>query len=345
MTSPGARGESDAGVVRPQRPLGADAPADAAMPGPGADATPPEAADAGADARVATQDAAVAPDGSTPAARWVARPLTTPPSYLGSVDNGASCDRDYPTVGFEPEDRDDALHPLFLYFVGTRFADGDLSADHDSPAALAVTEALARRGYVALSGAYDNGAVAWLSDHGNQLRCLFSRDSPSSLIAVACAQPRVDCDLGIAAWGHSQGAFVGVAAADLEPRVRGVWATGYGGDASPGLSPERLRVVNGEADFGNGSPEALNRIAGFGGAGCGPDVDRCLRSNGSGWIRVLRSALADPDASSADHCWFDRRSCVDTTLRLEPSWVDPESTQPFALEQNADWLADIARSP
>jgi hypothetical protein len=96
-------------------------------------------------------------------------------------------------------------------------------------------------------------------------------------------------------------------------------------------------VVNGELDTSNGTAATLNAITGFSNAEC-PDDGRseCLRSNGSGWI-IVRAA--DCQRSSADHCWFDKQTCTDATPVLEPNWVDPASTKPFALLTNADWMA------
>ena len=151
---------------------------------------------------------------------------------------------------------------------------------------------------------WDNGAIGWLSDHVGQLACLFGSGNASSLLAAACALPNVDCELGIAAWGHSQGAYMAEAAASFDPRVRAVWTAGYGGDAPTTLPSNRLRVVNGEADTLNGTVAVLNPIAGFSASEC-PDDGRaqCLRDDGSGWIIVRRADLALPDLSSADHCW------------------------------------------
>lgn len=267
--------------------------------------------------------------------------MSSPPTYLGSVDDGADCSHGYPTLGFEPVASDGQRFPLFLYFVGTAFVQPDASASPDGQAALAVSEAMARRGFVSLSVGYDNGAIAWLSDHQNQLACLFG-GGEQSLLALACALPQVDCERGIATWGHSQGAYVGVAAARFDPRVRAAWATGYGGDASTTLSPNRLRVVNGEADTNNGTPEVLNMITGLTPADCADGASECLRPDGSGWIIVRKTDLADPESSSADHCWFDKRACLDSTIALEPTWVDRGSMKPYALELNADWLARSA---
>jgi hypothetical protein len=268
------------------------------------------------------------------------RPLVGP-SYMGSVSNSADCSMSYPTQGHEP-DTVGVRYPLFLYFVGTAFIASDAAAQYDSPAALAVTEAMARRGFVALSVQYDNDALAWLSDHSGQLSCLFGADNSASLTAAACALPNVDCELGIATWGHSQGGYVAAVAYDHEPRVRAAWTTGYGGDAEGRLPKDRLRVVNGEADGAdNGTAKKLNTITGLTPDACA-EPDQCLRADGSGWIIVRARELAMPETSTADHCWFDRPSCS-SPIALEPNWVDPESDKPFALERNADWVARTVR--
>jgi hypothetical protein len=230
-------------------------------------------------------------------------------------------------------------HPLFLYFVSTSFDANAQASRHDHEAALRVTQAMARRGFVALSAAYDNGPLAWLSDHVNQLTCLFA--SPESLLAKACALPNVDCERGIATWGHSQGGYVAVMAANHDARIRAAWATGYGGDGQSRLPKDRLRVVNGEADLSNGTANVLHQITGLTPAAC-PDSDQCLRENGSGWVIVRKADLADPVGSTADHCWFYKASCGAPSFRLEPSWVDPLSERAYALEGNADWLAATA---
>jgi hypothetical protein len=227
---------------------------------------------------------------------------------------------------------------LFLYFVGTRFVDSDTSARYDSQAAAKITEAMARRGFVALSADYDNS----LSLAADKLSCVFDSSNAMSLLNVACARANVDCDLGIATWGHSQGALMAHAASNFDPRVRAVWTTGYSGGDYP-LPNSRLRVVNGEGDTMNGTWSTLNKASGMTAADC-PDDGRnaCLRGDGSGWILVKK---ADCVTSSADHCWFDRTSCVDSAITLEPNWIDPASTKPFALEANADWVAQTLARP
>jgi dienelactone hydrolase len=263
------------------------------------------------------------------------------PTYRGSVNNSRACTKSYATRGFAPNGPSGARYPLFLYFVGTKFVAGDESVRYDGLAPMAVAEAMARRGFFALAVEYDNGFLALISDHVNQLACLFDDARAESLIARACALPSVDCEQGIGIWGHSQGGYVAVMAHNEEPRVRAAWTTGYGGDGAWTLPRNKLRVVNGEADGTNGDVERLGAITGMDPQACA-DPDQCLRQDGSGFIVVRRAHLADPASSSADHCWFDRTRCAAREIRLEPTWTDPRSTAPFSLESNADWLARAA---
>lgn len=286
----------------------------------------------GADvANLPQQDAAIVPGTAT-------RAIVNPPTYSGSGSGVSGCPTTYRTVGFEPNDARTGL-PLFLYFVGSRGSANDASAQYDSLAPLAVTEAMARRGFLALSVEYDNAISL---DIVNKALCLFGGENANNLLKVACALPRVDCSNGIATWGHSQGAALAHAASIFETRIRAVWTTGYGGNGFP-LPVQRLRVVNALGDTMNSSIGKLNEATGQSSNDCPDDGRReCLRPDGSGWIRVLPDDCA---YSAADHCWFDRRDCFSNTLMLEPNWVDPSSQAPFALEPNADWVAATARRP
>jgi hypothetical protein len=121
-----------------------------------------------------------------------------------------------------------------------------------------------------------------------------------------------------------------------------VWTTGYSGGSYP-LPNDRLRVVNGEADSMNGSWETIKSAAGYASGECPNNGgSECLRSDGSGFV-IVRAA--DCVTSSADHCWFDRRSCGDGAITLEPNWTDPVSNEAFALETNADWVAETVARP
>lgn len=263
--------------------------------------------------------------------------LASPPTYVGSKDNGA-CETTYRTAGFHPSTG--TRWPLFLYFVGTRVVANDPGSAHDSPAPMAVANAMARRGFFALSVEYDNGLAPNLTNRANQLRCLFDVKTTRSLLATVCAREDVDCDAGIATWGHSQGAAVAVKAANIDSRVKVAWATGFSGDGSAVLARDRLRVVNGETDPINNQRGVLN---GATGRDCATG-DVCLGPKGSGWVLVRKAALATVDgvAPSADHCWFSQRSCPSPIL-LEPTWVD--GAAPHGLEPNADWVAERLRAP
>ncbi|WP_187685761.1 hypothetical protein [Nocardia wallacei] len=267
--------------------------------------------------------------------------IAVPPGYAGTVDNSADCVRRYETRGFEPKQLAGAKHPLFLYFVGTNIGkDAETDRRENAPAANAVAEAMARRGFVALVVEYDNSLPALFSDHGNQTRCLFSPREHGSLLNAACALHNVDCDSGIATWGHSQGGAVAHLAPNHDPRVRAVWTTGYAGNMPSVLSKYRLRVLAGENE-GEDKARELTKAAGFDPSEC-PDAVRgvCLRADGSGWVLVRKTDVE----TSADHCWFYRRSCLDSEGFLEPSWVDRHSTKPYAIESNADWVARTARA-
>jgi hypothetical protein len=260
------------------------------------------------------------------------------------VNGAGACSRDYLTRGVEPDDAAGTKHPLFLYFVGTNFVDDEATfREKMKPAAEAVTGAMARRGMVALWVEYDNSALAWLGDHVAQLGCLFGASNAQNALAAACALPQVDCNLGIATWGHSQGGYVANRAHNDEPRVRATWLVGYGGDAQSTMPKNRIRVVNGENDTTNGQVATVNQVSGLTLAEC-PDDGRsqCFRPDGSGWV-IVRAK--DCVTSTADHCWFDKKTCTDSQVILEQNWIDPASTKPFALERNADWVASAVARP
>jgi hypothetical protein len=266
---------------------------------------------------------------------FAAARIVDPPSYLGTDGSSSDCTKSFRSAGFAPVDG--AKHPLFLYFVGTEGTSADESSKFDAKAPLAVANAMARRGFVALSIEYDNLLFSFFT---SKVGCLYQ--APESALARACALPNVDCALGIATWGHSQGGLIAHAAANYDSRVRAVWTTGYSGMDGNKLAKERFRAVNGEADTLNSPPDISNKTAGISAADCpGQGPDQCLRPDGSGWIVVRKSAC---ELSNADHCWFNKAGCSTNTETLEPNWVNPGSTAPFALEANADWVAStVAR--
>lgn len=328
----------DAGRVDGDAAAGVDAnvaTSDAAMPGQDA-AVPMLEAGLPSDA-APVRDATTLGDAGT---RYASQPIAQPPSYLGTSAGSSACTQMMRTSGFAPSAQPGARFPLFLYFVGTSGGPSDESSRYDCQAGQKVTEAMARRGFVALSVEYDNALLSILT---NKLDCLYAPSNAGSLLAKACALPSVDCALGIATWGHSQGALLAHAAHNYDPRHRASWTTGYSGMEIASLPVERLRVVNAENDTMNASVATLNKAAGMSAGSC-PDDGRsqCLRADGSGWMLVRK---AECRSNAADHCWFDKLSCVDGKETLEPAWIEPGSPTRFALEPNADWVAaTVARA-
>jgi hypothetical protein len=263
------------------------------------------------------------------------------PSYFGTLDARGSCDGThvYSTVGFAPDDGGEGgPYPLFLYFVGTTPTAGDL---YDTGVPLDVTEAMAARGFVALSVSYDNTWTAlFATDRSAQLRCLFTSGEPNSLIAKACQMPNVDCDRGIATWGHSQGGLMALKAYDLEPHVRASWAAGVGTDVLPfNLDRTRVRVLNGSTDVAQHTPAAMGQITGaYAPADCPQSSSQCLRADKSGWVVV-------PAVSglTGGHCWFMQNGCFGD-YSSAPAFLNPNPQIPYTLAANADWIqATVSR--
>ena len=107
---------------------------------------------------------------------------------MGTVNNAAGCTKEYITSGFEPAVAPGARHPLFLYFTGTNFVNDEATFRQlAAPAVRAVTEAMARRGFVALWVEYDNSGAGVGERSRQQLECLFGAGSTSSVLDAACA--------------------------------------------------------------------------------------------------------------------------------------------------------------
>lgn len=282
--------------------------------------------------------AVLAPPPSQAAVRYSARAIAEPPTYMGSNPWSWSCGKRFKTIGFEPDAASEAKHPLFLWFMGSRVLPWDESAHYDAAAGVTVTKALAERGFYALSVDYENS----LSPTGIKLTCLYDKSRPKSLLAQACALPRVDCNLGIATWGHSQGASLALRARNYDARHRAAWLTGFSGDGGGAkLARDRIRLVNAQGDGMNNSRAAQNRVTGL---GC-TTGNSCDGPNGSGWYRVGRGELASVDGMdpTADHCWFNQRACLGAPNVLEPNWVSGYA--PFGIAYNADWTQQRVTQP
>jgi hypothetical protein len=283
------------------------------------------------------------------------QPIQNPPTYTGTLQGEAPCNTTYRTTGFRPVDPSapGAKYPLFLYFAGTSFSDADMLAQYTSIAGQAVTAAMAARGFVSVSVQYDNRFTSLfdnsLSAQGiqNKLACMFGSSNADSLVVKLCALKDangngiVDCSLGIATWGHSQGALISVDAAQYDHRVNAAFATGYASSSpapAPTLAFNRIRLANGENDSPNNNTSYMNNAVGVTSQDCPGAVDQCLRPDGSGWILVRQAQLLQ---NQADHCWFGKTSCSANNENLEPNWT-PGTTSPFSLAATANWLAAAA---
>jgi hypothetical protein len=283
-------------------------------------------------------------------------------SYLGTEKGQGACLKRYRIVGHAPAAA--GTHPLFLYFVGTNISGNATEAqDYQSATPLHVTAAMAARGYVAYTVQYDNGLATWLSNRKAVVRCLFDQAAPGGLIEQLC-QPQagnsssnaIDCNKGIATWGHSLGGAIAIGARNIEPRVRAAWATGVGGvknpdGSAPALPKNRIRIVNGSKDavpilgwlIGNSNDaRRLSReLALTPAQDCPGQQHQCLRPDGSGWILVQPGELSP--RRNPDHCWFYATACAQRSSFVEANFIEGQSR--ISINENADWLVRTAMTP
>jgi pimeloyl-ACP methyl ester carboxylesterase len=282
-------------------------------------------------------------------------------SYQGTVDNKGGCNKAYEVKGWSLGG--DVKRPLFLYFIGTNFGGEPLNQGFLDKTPQAVAQAMALRGFVAVAVQYDNSVSVWLSGlshkDGETKRCLFDAQATGGLVNQLCEKQAiagVDCGLGIATWGHSLGGAMAVAAANTEPRVRAAWATGINGivqagGAAPALSKRRIRIVNGNADAfpliswlvpNNNDGVRLTKQLGLTHwLDCPFQRNQCIRHDGSGWMLVQGGPHGElSTARQADHCWFDRVSCLGGMLD-ETNFLTGHSR--ISIHANADWVARTVR--
>ncbi|MGE0861684.1 MAG: hypothetical protein AB7P42_21395, partial [Gammaproteobacteria bacterium] len=250
-------------------------------------------------------------------------------SYLGT-DGGAACDNAFDIVGAA---LDDGLqHPVFIYTVGT-------NETFDNAEARAAVAAMAAKGFVAATVAYDTSTFGNCALIAQKAACMFRRNSASSAIARLCA--RGDCRRGVVTGGFSQGAILALLARNYDGRVAAAWGMGlvnrYGpydlkacvNNGKRKLASTRLRIVNGERDVFGGSTAAGVRGASVAIAGkaCGATAYSCLNANGSGWLMIRNAEVSD---RSADHCFYRKaRDCNGSQNILDAKWKS--GRKPWAL--------------
>jgi len=282
--------------------------------------------------------------------------IQKPSTYKGTAAGERACATIYNTAGLEPYDssRPDAKYPLFLYFIGTAFNTTE-SRDYYkvAPAPQAALQAMAARGFVAVTVQYDNVSTLFfdnstsITGFKNKSACLFGPSSPRNVLKVLCARRNVNCSAGIGIFGHSQGAEMALLAGNYDKRVNAAFAVS---DASVAglvhsIAFNRIRLVNGENDVLTGYSAGMYALTGTSWLDCIEQDHKCLRADGSGWVMVKQTELANSNLpfysqNVADHCWFFSRAC-NTGDVLEPKWT-PDTTYPFSLAATSDWLASTA---
>jgi hypothetical protein len=289
-------------------------------------------------------------------------PTYTSVIYKGSVDNSSSCARNYNAQVTVPGEGRGG-YPLFIYLHGANASLNEFTTRAPS----AVTKAMAQRGFVAASAQYDSSLAAFWTNRKNVMNCLFSSAVPEGLLTKLCALDHVDCNQGIVLWGHSFGAMLTLAAYNVEPRVRGVWATGVNTLTDPSgvtsrLSTSRIRIVNGMSDTvpiiggllvaNNNSVSKLNSVLGLAPAkDCPGQANQCLRPDGSGWMLVQTADMSPAFAPvKPDHCWFESKGCNSPGYySYDDYFFDAKDASGnyasrIAIGRQADWLAKVART-
>lgn len=248
-------------------------------------------------------------------------------------------------IGFEPARV--GRYPLFVYLTGTQMSYKGIEAQ-------ALTRAMAERGFVSVSLEYDNGAYAYCSGMQNKARCIFGKAESESAISKLCARTNVDCDLGIAVAGFSQGANIAALSKNLEPRVRGAYLMGHGHRASnfmdssscqqaasTALGADEVRSINGEHDgfFGGVRERVRKQLELVTGARCAGAAS-CLQPDGGGYYVVEDGEVGD---RTADHCYFlDAADGYCSKFKgLDATWLRGDAA--WSMPTNLRWLEGRVR--
>ena len=223
-------------------------------------------------------------------------------TYTGQGNNATTCNTTFNISGQEPTTT--GTFPVFIYTIGT-------SETFTNASATAAVAAMASRGFVAATVAYNSGTFSNCSTISGKARCIFNGASSTTALARLCARAKADCSKGVVVGGFSQGAVIATLAKNFDSRVQAAWGMGDGvrysifnltscmGNGNRSLPSSRLRVVDGEKDqfIGPNANNVRTQMASLTGLSCGTSTN-CLQSNGSGWFIVTNGLVGD---GSADH--------------------------------------------
>ncbi|HZJ67421.1 MAG TPA: hypothetical protein VFD36_28125 [Kofleriaceae bacterium] len=264
-------------------------------------------------------------------------------TYTGQGSGSSSCNSTFNISGQEPTTG--TGFPVFVYTIGT-------SETFTNASASAAVAAMASRGFVAATVAYNSGSFSGCTTISGKARCIFNGASSTSAISRLCARAKADCSKGVVVGGFSQGAVIATLARNFDSRVQAAWGMGDGvrysffnltscmGNGNRSLPSNRLRAVDGEKDqfIGPNADNVRSQFLTLTGLSCGTSTS-CLQSNGSGWYIVTNGQVGD---GSADHCYMRRTGdCGGSQNSLDATWQN--GSDPWTLNANLDWLATFTQ--
>jgi hypothetical protein len=260
-------------------------------------------------------------------------------TYTGQGNGATTCNTTFNISGQEPTTT--GTFPVFIYTIGT-------SETFTNASATAAVAAMASRGFVAATVAYNSGSFGNCTAISGKARCIFTGASSTSALARLCSRAKADCSKGVVVGGFSQGAVIATLAKNFDSRVQAAWGMGDGvqysffnltscmGNGNRTLPSSRLRAVDGEKDqfIGPTAGNVRSQFLTLTGLSCGSTATNCLQSNGSGWYIVQNAQVGD---GSADHCYMRRTGdCGGSQSSLDVGWQT--GTDPWELNANLDWL-------
>jgi len=215
---------------------------------------------------------------------------------------------------------------------------------------------MANKGFVAVEAEYASSTYP-LSCNAlvTKARTMFGGDA-TSIFSVLCHHPKIDCNLGIATSGFSQGAHMAALANGFEKRVTAAYLIGNGnqaqnflnfqaclnyGTAGVTIDRSRIRSVVGEhdqvfgCDYAGGScgrPGVRAQQVATTGYNCPVPAYNCLQADGSGYYVI---SDAESSLPSAVHCalWVTNQCGTTHTAAYK------NSANLWSQSQNLEWLA------
>jgi hypothetical protein len=263
-------------------------------------------------------------------------------TYSGAGTTGGSCSMSYSISGVEPSGT--GPYPVFIYLVGT-------SETYNNAAAMAAVNDMASKGYVAATVDYATSQFGTCSVLSGKSSCVFNPNSTLSAVSQLCARSKADCSKGIVVGGFSQGSILALLAKNYDARVQAAYGTGMSNvystydlsacvsNGKRSLPSDRLRAVDGERDnFAGGTQSAVqSSLQNVTGLACAAGSTACMNANGSGWIIVRNSQVAD---GSADHCYMRASGdCFGSQNSLDGNWNN--GTANWSKDANLQWLTSF----